>query len=220
MNNELKRIWKEASHTWSRYYPGGLRKIMKHLRIAGIPAEIWIEHLPNVCLKCYCYHILHSVWSCSFGAGSNDGWSWWVTSVYNIAGKGYSLCVSYINSNFSLSSEKPVSLQSRCALNLMFGVSTFCFSLWNDVIMMFVLYSVQVCRNVITKCCVGIVTWIKCRREEVGHMMAMRGSSKLLKFMLAHKWAHTCTHSFGFYIVLELCSPCCQLEGSRMALPE
>lgn len=51
-NNELTECGKKQSWSNLRYYPSiclaGLRKTTKTVRIAGVRAEIWIRHLPNV----------------------------------------------------------------------------------------------------------------------------------------------------------------------------
>jgi hypothetical protein len=47
-----KGCWREWPWPNLRYYPGicldGLRKTMKHLRIAGLQAKIWTQDLPNM----------------------------------------------------------------------------------------------------------------------------------------------------------------------------
>jgi hypothetical protein len=52
MRDELERIWKEASITWSRYCPDicleELRKNTKVLSIAGVPAEIRTQYSSTI----------------------------------------------------------------------------------------------------------------------------------------------------------------------------
>jgi hypothetical protein len=59
LNNELQMIWRETDMAELRYDPHicleGLEKTMKYLMIAGVPAEIRIEHPLNVGLKRECY---------------------------------------------------------------------------------------------------------------------------------------------------------------------
>jgi hypothetical protein len=48
----------------------GLRKIMKNLKIAGIPGEIRTEYLNNRSLESYRYASLLDMWKCVGGRSS------------------------------------------------------------------------------------------------------------------------------------------------------
>jgi hypothetical protein len=74
MNNEMKRIWKEAVLACPRYHPGhcleGLMQAMKHTRTSHVPIGIRTEHLSNISLeRCLCITLFGL---CSWRACMND----------------------------------------------------------------------------------------------------------------------------------------------------
>jgi hypothetical protein len=78
--DELNRIWKEAVVSKSRYSPSicqvVLRKSTKTPRIADVPAEIQIEHHPNIQVHMVTCRPTCSVWSYSsmhFGLSTRWG---------------------------------------------------------------------------------------------------------------------------------------------------
>jgi hypothetical protein len=56
-NNELERIWKEATVVQFKYYPGAfpegqIKTSKTSVRVAGLPAKIWNRYLLNFNQKC------------------------------------------------------------------------------------------------------------------------------------------------------------------------
>jgi hypothetical protein len=76
--------------------PGGFEENHENLSIASVPTEIWMEHLPNVNLHCYCYDISLHLCFLEWHIRQQQVWSQWIhcfTSKFTGPNIAHFICV-------------------------------------------------------------------------------------------------------------------------------